>query len=120
MVPTQSEDKLGAVALCKEGAHVLCEDVADGEAAQDQALLLRVPLEAAVAGVTTVALKNEGDSFQPFVGVFDTCPVWHLLVLLSDTHVANMTPLRAIDGNISYHSNESFTLFTSVLQGRFG
>ena len=33
-----------------------------------------------------------------------------LLVLPSETHVvANMTSLRAIDGDTSYHSHESFS-----------
>ena len=54
----QSEDKLAAVAFGEEGAHVLGQDVADGEAAQDQALFLGVPVKAAVAGVITMALKN--------------------------------------------------------------
>ena len=49
---------LAAVALCEERAHVLCEDVADGEPAQDQALLLGVPVEAAVARVATVTLRK--------------------------------------------------------------
>ena len=50
-----------------------------------------------------------------FVGVLDTSLVWYLLVLPSETHaVANMTSLRAIDGNTSYHSHESFSLFLST------
>ena len=54
---------------------------------------------------------NETDSFKLFVVVSDTCLVWYLLVLSSGAHVvANMTPLRAIDGDTSYHSNESFPL----------
>ena len=60
---------------------------------------------------------NGRDSFQLFVGVFDTCLVWYLLVLPSYTHaVANMTSLRAIDGNNSYHSRESFSLFGICLR----
>ena len=56
-------------------------------------------------------LLNGRDSFQLFVGVFDTSLVWYLLVLPSETHsVANMTSLRAIDGDTSYHSCESFSL----------
>ena len=44
--------------------------------------------------------NNGRDSFQLFVGVFDTCLVWYLLVLPSETHaVANMTSLRPTDGN---------------------
>ena len=51
------------------------------------------------------------DSFQLFVGVFDTCLVWYLLVLPSETHAAaNMTSLRAIDGDTIYHSCDSFSL----------
>ena len=51
---------------------------------------------------------NEKESFQLFVGVFDTCLVWYLLVLPSETHVvANMNYLRAIDGNTSNHFGES-------------
>ena len=54
---------------------------------------------------------NGRDSFQLFVGVLDRCLVWYLLVLPSDTHaVAIMTSMRAIDGNIGYHSSESFSL----------
>ena len=54
---------------------------------------------------------NGRDSFQLFVGVFDTCLVWYLLVLPSETQaVATMTSLRAIDGNTSYNSCESFSL----------
>ena len=53
---------------------------------------------------------NGKDSFQLSVGVFDTCLVWYLLVLPSETHaVANMTSLRAIDGGTSYNSLESFS-----------
>ena len=60
---------------------------------------------------STLRLDNGRDSFQLFVGVFDRCLVWYLLVLPSDTHaVAIMTSLRAIDGNTSYHSSESFSL----------
>ena len=56
-------------------------------------------------------LYNGRDSFQLFVGVFDTCLVWYLPVLPSETHaVANMTSLRAIDGDTSYHWRESFSL----------
>ena len=52
----------------------------------------------------TLLLANRRDSFQLFVGVFDTCLVWYLLVLPSEKHaVANMTYLRAIDGDTSYH-----------------
>ena len=55
-------------------------------------------------------LTNGRDSFQLFVGVFDTCLVWYLPVLPSETHaVADMNSLRAIDGNTSYHSFESFS-----------
>ena len=58
---------------------------------------------------------NGRDSFQLFVGVLDKCPVWYLLVLPSETHaVANMTSLRAIDGNTSYHSRESFSLWKAT------
>ena len=53
---------------------------------------------------------NGRDSYQLFVGVFDTCLVWYLIVLLSETHaVKNITSLEAIDGNASYHSHESFS-----------
>ena len=53
---------------------------------------------------------NGRDSFQLFVGVFDTFPVWYLLVLPSETHaIVNMTSLMAIDGDTSYHSCESFS-----------
>ena len=56
-------------------------------------------------------LTNGRDSFQLFVGVFDTCLVWYLLELPSETQaVTTMTSLRAIDGDISYHSRESFSL----------
>ena len=54
---------------------------------------------------------NGRDSFQLFVGVFDKCLVWYLLELPSEAHAfANMTSLRAIDGDTSYHSRESFSL----------
>ena len=54
---------------------------------------------------------NGRDSFQLFVGVFDTCLVWYLLVLPSETHAAaKMTSERAVDGDTSYHSCESFSL----------
>ena len=33
------------------------------------------------------------DSFQVFVGVFDTCLVWYLLVLPSETHAVANIPL---------------------------
>ena len=50
------------------------------------------------------------DSFQLFVGVFDTCQVWYLLVLPSHIHADdNMTSLREIDGDTSYHSHKSFS-----------
>ena len=43
--------------------------------------------------------------------MFGTYLVWYLLLLPSETHViANMTSLRAIDGDTSYHSHESFSL----------
>ena len=62
------------------------------------------------------ACFNGRDSFQLFVGVFDTCPVCYLLVLPSETHaVVNMTSLRAIDGDTSYHSCESFSLGISMI-----
>ena len=58
-------------------------------------------------------LSNESDSIQLFVGVFDTFLVWYLLVLPSETYaIANMTSLRAIDGDTSHHSRESFSLNT--------
>ena len=55
---------------------------------------------------------NWRNSFQLFVMVFDRCLVWHLLVLPSKTHavVANMTSLRAIDGDTSNHLRESSSL----------
>ena len=61
---------------------------------------------------SAVKFPNNGrDSFQLFVGVFDTCLLWYLLVLPSETHaVTNMTSLKAIDGDTSYHSGESFPL----------
>ena len=63
--------------------------------------------------------SNGRDSFQLFVGVFDTWLVWYLLVLPSDTHaVANMTPLRAIYGDTSYDSLESFPLDFQLLISR--
>ena len=56
-------------------------------------------------------IPNGRDSFQLFVGVFDTCLVWYLLVLPSETHaVASMTSCRAVDGDTSYHSCESLSL----------
>ena len=58
-----------------------------------------------------VNLFNGRDSFQLFDGVFDTCLFWYLLVLPSEIYaVANMTSMRPIDGNTSYHSCESFPL----------
>ena len=61
-------------------------------------------------------IKNGRDSFKVFVAVFDTCLVWYLLVLPSETHaVANMTSLKAIDGDTSYHSHESFSLNEGAL-----
>ena len=61
--------------------------------------------------------NNGRDSFQLFVGVFDTCLAWYLLVLPSETHcVANMTSQMAIDGNTSYHSSESFSLWFHLLE----
>ena len=54
-------------------------------------------------------LKEMGGFISAVIGVFDTCLVWYLLVLPSETHaVANMTSLRATDGNTRYHSLESF------------
>ena len=44
---------------------------------------------------------NGKDSFHLFDGIFDTCLVWYLLMLPSQTHV--MTSLRAIDGVTKYH-----------------
>ena len=42
--------------------------------------------------------------FQLFVGVSDICLVWYLLVLPSETHAdANMTSLKAVNGDTSYH-----------------
>ena len=59
---------------------------------------------------------KERDSFQLSVGVFDTCLVWYLLVLPSQTlAVANMTSLRALDGDVSYRSRESFSLPSDLL-----
>ena len=41
---------------------------------------------------------------------------WYLLVLPSETHAyANMTSLRAIDGDTSYTSHESFSMSNSFL-----
>ena len=52
-----------------------------------------------------------GILFSCLFGVLDTCLVWDMLVLPSETHaVANIASLRAIDGNTSYHSHESFSL----------
>ena len=63
-------------------------------------------------------LLNGRDSFQLFVGVYDTCLVWYLLVLPSETYaVANMTSLRAIDGDISYYLRESFS-FKKIFQDK--
>ena len=63
-------------------------------------------------------VTNGRDSFQLFVGVLDTYPVWYLLVLPSEIHAAaNMTSLRAIDGGTSYHSRESFSLATEATRG---
>ena len=64
---------------------------------------------------------NGRDSFQLFVGVFDTCLVWYLLVLPSETHAAaNLTSLRAIDGDTSYNSCESFSFCEKNYLSRFG
>ena len=61
--------------------------------------------------VTPIHVSNGRDSFQLFVGVFDTCLICYLLVLPSETHViANITSLMAIDGDTSYHSHVSFSL----------
>ena len=41
--------------------------------------------------------------------------VWYFLVLPSETHaVANMTSMKPIDGNTSYHSYEPFPLQEKV------
>ena len=62
-----------------------------------------------------IGTVNRRDSFQRFVGVFDTCLVWYLLVLPSETHaVAGMNSLRALDGDTSYHSCEFFS-FSSLI-----
>ena len=59
---------------------------------------------------------NESYLFQLFVGVFDTCLVWNLLVLPSEWQAATrMTSLRTTDGNTSYHSCGSFSLWPAVL-----
>ena len=75
------------------------------------------PLLAVIAQFHATYWPSNGrDSFQLFVGVFDTCLVWYLLVLPSETHAAaNMTSLRAIDGNTSYHSRESFSFMDYLL-----
>ena len=73
------------------------------------------PCPYAPPGLLVRLSENGGDSFQLFVGVFDTCLVWFLLVLPSETHaIVNMTSLRPTDGNTSYHPGESFSL-TSLL-----
>ena len=55
--------------------------------------------------------KVQWEGFQLFVGVFDTCLVWYLLVLSFGAHVAaNMASLSAVDGDTSYHSSESLSL----------
>ena len=42
-------------------------------------------------------MSNGRDSFELFVGVFDKCLVWYLLVVPSETHaVASMTSLWAM------------------------
>ena len=59
--------------------------------------------------------NNGRDSLQLFVGVFDTCLVWYLLVLPSESQaVANMTSSKTIDGSTNYHSRESVSLQVSV------
>ena len=64
-----------------------------------------------------IKLVNGRDSFQLFVGVLDTCLVLYLLVLPSQTHaVANMTSLKAIDCDTSYHSYEYFSLPINITQ----
>ena len=58
---------------------------------------------------------NGRESVQLFVGVFDTCLVWYLLVPPSEANaVANTISFRAINGDTSYHSHESFSL--TILQ----
>ena len=65
-------------------------------------------------------MGNGRDSFQLFVGVFDTCLVWYLLVVPSGAHaVANVTSLRPIDGNTSYHSREPFSLIVKKSSSYF-
>ena len=51
-----AKDPLAAKTLCEVTPKELGDRVADGEPAEDQALLLGVPLELAVAVVTTVTL----------------------------------------------------------------
>ena len=47
--------------------------------------------------------------------MFDQRIVWYLPVLPSEAHAAaNMISLRAIDGDTSYHSHESFSLKEEV------
>ena len=63
---------------------------------------LHLPYVASASPRLMFRSANGRDSFQLFVGVFDTCLVGYLLVLPSETHsVASMTSLRAIDGNTS-------------------
>ena len=58
-------------------------------------------------GDTATSVSNGGNSFQLFVGVPATCPVWFLLVLPPYAHAAaSMTSLKATDGSTSYHSRE--------------
>ena len=59
---------------------------------------LHLPYVASASPRQMFRPANGRDSFQLFVGVFDTCLVGYLLVLPSETHaVANMTSFRAID-----------------------
>ena len=60
---------------------------------------------------------NGMGSFQLFVKVFDTCVVWYVLVLSCGEHsAANMTSLRATDGNATYRSHEPLPLVYRVSQ----
>ena len=96
--PNSKDDTEG----CKElGSKELCS--------QSSPLFLRSWTELSSHFPQISILKNGRDSFQLFVGVFDTCLVWYLLVLPSEIYaVAYMTSMRPIDGNTSYHSCESF------------
>ena len=60
-------------------------------------------------------VDNGRDSFQLFVGVFDTFLVWYLPVLPSGAHaIANMTSLRAIDGDLATtHVNPSHSILAN-------